>query len=208
MYWIKTPEIFINHLPQCLWRVQTDEKKVFLTFDDGPEPSITPYILDELDKFKVKATFFVIGKNVQLYPDITIQTLQRGHQIGNHTHTHCNGWKTKNSQYFEDIEMCQKTIEDKIGFSPFLFRPPYGKLTPLQIRYLAPKYRITMMDILCGDFDLTKTSRDCTEAIISYTQKGSIIVYHDSLKAADRMKPSLPQVLAYFSEKGWEFCAL
>lgn len=208
MYWIKTPEIFIKHTPQCLWRMKTEEKKIFLTFDDGPEPSITPYILDELERHQAKATFFVIGKNVQLYPEIAKQTLQQGHQIGNHTHTHCNGWKTKNSHYFDNIALCQKTIEDKIGFSPSLFRPPYGKISPLQIKYLAPKYRIVMMDILCGDFDLKKTSEDCTKAIINYTQKGSIIVYHDSLKAAERMKPSLSQILQHFSEKGWQFCAL
>lgn len=204
-YWVKFPQIFPMIFPKLLWKMQTEEKKIFLTFDDGPHPQATDFVLQQLAKYEAKATFFFIGKNVLAHPEMAKDVLSAGHSIGNHTFTHCNGWKTKKENYLADFQKCQENIEDTLGISPTYFRPPYGKITISQANAISQTHKIAMMDILCGDFDLRRNANQCTQDIIRYAEKGSIVVYHDSEKASLRMMPSLPAVLSYFHQEGWSF---
>ena len=186
--------------PSCLWRVPTGEKKAYLTFDDGPHPVATPFILDQLKQFGAKATFFCLGKNVAAYPDIYRRILLEGHATGNHTYNHLNGWKTPDKAYFDDILSAGKLID-----SP-LFRPPYGRITRWQIKQLSSKalqMKPVMWTILSGDFDPSITSRKCVENVIRPMTKGAIIVFHDSEKALPRVTDALPKVLEFLSEKGY-----
>lgn len=204
MYFRKISPIFYRLFPQCMWQVATHEKNIYLTFDDGPTPNITEKTLKILEKYDAKATFFMLGKQVTAHPTLAQEVLSAGHSIGNHSFSHLNGWKTPNNAYFEDIAQGQKIIEDTLHFSPTLFRPPYGKITPKQMAYLAKKYQIVMMDILCGDFDAKQSPEMCSQIIQKHLQKGSIIVYHDSEKAAENMLSSLPETLAFLKNEGYK----
>ena len=210
LYFIKTPWLLRKMYPHCTWRipVQENQKTIYLTFDDGPHPVATPYVLDELQKWNAKATFFCIGKNVVAHPDIYQRILQEGHRTGNHTFHHLNGWKTPNDQYFKDIIDTTKYVD-----SP-LFRPPYGRITQFQVKLLSGietyknsdhRFTIVMWDVLSGDFDTKLTSDKCALNVIGSAKPGSIVVFHDSEKAFPRMSESLPVVLRYFSERGFRF---
>lgn len=180
-------------------------KKVYLTFDDGPHPTATPFILEQLEQYEAKATFFCIGKNVVAQPDIYKQLLEKGHTVGNHTHNHKNGWKTSYKEYIENIETASTYIDSR------LYRPPYGKITRRQIKYLLEKeqpYRIYMWDILSYDFDISLSPEACYKNVIKNIEPGSIVVFHDSDKAWERMHYTLPKVLAYCQNKGWQMAAL
>lgn len=184
------------------WVIKTTEKVLFLTFDDGPHPSITPFVLDELKKYNAKATFFCIGKNVEANPALYQRIVDDGHATGNHTQNHLNGWKTSDSQYLNDIEEASHHIHSN------LFRPPYGKITSFQLKQLAsPRFQLkpVMWTILSGDFDKTVSPEKCLENVVLNSEPGSIIVFHDSEKAYENVKTSLPGTLAYFSEKGYRF---
>lgn len=197
--------------PSLEWRVATEEKEIFLTFDDGPHPVATPFVLDELKKYNAKASFFCIGKNVVEYHEIYRRILDEGHQPGNHTFNHLNGWNTEDKIYFEDIFQATKYIDSN------LFRPPYGRISKFQTRYLLKHnhvqssigiFRIIMWDVLSGDFDIKVSPQSCAQNVILKSRPGSIIVFHDSQKAWDRMSYALPRVLEYFSKKGYRFSAL
>jgi len=186
--------------PSCLWRVRTDEKKAYLTFDDGPHPIATPFILDQLRAFNAKATFFCLGKNVAAYPDIYQRILLEGHSAGNHTYNHLNGWKTPDKAYFDDILAARRLIDSS------LFRPPYGRITRWQLQQLpstALQLKPIMWTILSGDFDPGITSRKCVENVIRPMKKGAIIVFHDSEKALPHVSFALPKVLQFLSEQGY-----
>ncbi|WP_299064313.1 polysaccharide deacetylase family protein [uncultured Polaribacter sp.] len=193
------------------WRFSTDKKEIFLTFDDGPTPEITQFVLSELKKYNAKATFFCIGKNIQNHPEIFNTIIIDGHTIGNHTQNHLKGWKTDNSRYLDDFLACEKTITqfNKSTITQKIFRPPYGKIKKKQAKEIFKKgYKIIMWNVLSADFDTTISKEKCLENVLKNTEKGSIIVFHDSIKAAERMQYALPKVLKHFSEKGFVFRAI
>lgn len=178
------------------------EKILYLTFDDGPHPEITPFVLSELNKYEAKATFFCVGKQIRDNPDIFKSILQEGHAVGNHTFDHLNGWETKNEDYLANV------LKARVYIKSNLFRPPYGKITALQhntlTKYKDP-FKIIMWSVLSGDFDTTITAEQCCKNVIENAGSGSIIVFHDSEKANERMKYTLPLVLKTFTEKGFLF---
>lgn len=173
-------------------------KIIYLTFDDGPHPVATPFVLEQLKNHQAKATFFCIGKNVQAYPDIYQRILEEGHQPGNHTQDHLNGWKTDIALYLENIQQAGKLIRSS------LFRPPYGRISSAQARQLKD-YKVVMWTVLSGDFDTSLSKEKCLSNVLSQVSEGSIIVFHDSEKAWERMSFVLPVVLEHFSKKGYEF---
>jgi peptidoglycan/xylan/chitin deacetylase (PgdA/CDA1 family) len=186
--------------PSALWQMPAREKKIYLTFDDGPHPTATPFVLEQLRKFNAKATFFCLGKNVAQYPELYERTLLEGHSTGNHTYNHLNGWKTPDKQYFEDILSARKLIDSR------LFRPPYGRITRWQLSQLdkpALQMKAVMWTILSGDFDTSITPGRCLENVIRPLKNGAIIVFHDSEKALPHVTATLPKVLAYLEENGY-----
>ncbi len=206
MYLIKTPFWLRALYPNCTWKLPSKEKVIYISFDDGPHPEATPFVLAALKKFNAKATFFCIGNNVLKHPNVYESILLQGHQVGNHTYDHLNGWKTETPTYIENIKDATNLIESN------LFRPPYGRITRKQIKNIksdskCPQH-IIMWDVLSGDFDLKLTGEDCAKNVIKNTQPGSIIVFHDSEKAWERMSVALPIVLAYFSNLGYRLEAL
>lgn len=213
LYFVKTPNIIKRIFPKLIWDIPSKKKVIYLTFDDGPTVDITKWVLSELDKYNAKATFFCIGKNIMHHPSIFQDIIKKGHAIGNHTHNHLNGWKKSSKTYLENINKAQKIIDKEIGnhntISQKFFRPPYGKThTNVAKKLLHKNYKIIMWDVLSGDFDQVISKEKCLENVITNTTKGSIIVFHDSVKAFTNLKFTLPKVLAHFSEKGYEFRGL
>jgi peptidoglycan/xylan/chitin deacetylase (PgdA/CDA1 family) len=199
MYLSKTPRLVKNLLSNFTWQILTSEKVIFLTFDDGPIPEATPWVLEVLRGYNAKATFFCVGDNVRKYPEVFQQILSEGHAVGNHTFNHLKGWKTNTSDYLENVERCAEMVE-----SP-LFRPPYGALKPSQARLLKSNYRIVMWDVLSGDFDPKISPEQCLQNVLDNIQPGSIVLFHDSLKAETRMRFALPRVLEKMHAEGWRF---
>jgi peptidoglycan/xylan/chitin deacetylase (PgdA/CDA1 family) len=207
-YFSKTPRFMMRFFSKYTWRFQSNEKEIFLTFDDGPTPEITHFVLSELKKYKAKATFFCIGKNIKNYPEIFNEIISDGHSIGNHTQNHLNGWKTTTENYIANVLECHKTIAQfkKLKINQPLFRPPYGKINKSQAEKILKKgYKIIMWDVLSADFDTTISKEKCLQNVLNNAKKGSIIVFHDSLKASKKVKYALPIVLKAFSEKGFVF---
>ncbi len=206
MYLIKTPFWLRLIYRSCTWRMPTQEKVLYLSFDDGPHPEATPFVLEQLANYHAKASFFCIGKNVQMYPAIYDAILDDHHAVGNHTQHHMNGWKNTTTAYLEEIEAAQKYIVSN------LFRPPYGRIRFGQIKALRKRIElpqnIVMWDVLSGDFDTTISGDDCAANVIRHAAPGSIIVFHDSAKAMDRLRIALPKVLLHFSNLGYQFKAL
>lgn len=178
------------------------EKTIYLTFDDGPHPEITPFVIDQLRPYGAKAHFFCIGQQVDRHPD-TFQLIQaNGHGIGNHTQHHLNGWKTSRSDYLNDVRLAAERIQSN------WFRPPYGRLRSNQARSIEaqfPTMRIAMWDVLSGDFDRTRTGEECARDVKRLARQGSLVVMHDSEKAWDRLKVCLPKTLEYFHQEGYRF---
>lgn len=205
-YLVKTPWLFKLLYAQCVWKLPSKEKIIYLTFDDGPHPQITPFVLDTLKKYEAKATFFCIGKNVAAYPDCYRKILEQGHSTGNHTDNHLNGWKVKDEEYLNDILAASKYIDSN------MFRPPYGRISRFQVKALREKkknpFNIIMWDVLSGDFDKTIDAEKCATHVIVHASNGSIVVFHDSEKAFPRLEVALPKVLEFFSKKGFRFEAL
>ncbi len=200
MYLVKTPWIVKQIFPELIWSVDTNEKNIYLTFDDGPHPIITPFVLETLKKYNAKASFFCIGKNVEAHVNICKKIIDEGHIIGNHTQQHLNGWKNDIATYIADITLARESIDSN------LFRPPYGKLKRSQaISLKEMDFKIIMWDVLSGDFDKKITKEKCLQNVISKTHQGSIIVFHDSEKAFDKLKFCLPKVLEHFSQLGFTF---
>ncbi|MCC7401296.1 MAG: polysaccharide deacetylase family protein [Chitinophagaceae bacterium] len=206
-YPVKTPWLIKKLFSSLCWNVETSEKILYLTFDDGPHPSVTSFVLDELRKYQAKATFFCIGKNVAAYPDVYKKILDEGHAVGNHTYHHLNGWKTKNKTYLEDVKKASGLIDSS------LFRPPYGRIKISQFKRLSEymnklRIKVVMWDVLSGDFDLGISPEHCALNVLQYAKPGSIVVFHDSSKASPRIKYALPQTLKFFHEKGFRFHSL
>ncbi|MBL7806229.1 MAG: polysaccharide deacetylase family protein [Saprospiraceae bacterium] len=202
MFFAKTPLVVKALLPQYVWHIPTEDKVLYLTFDDGPVPEATPWVLDLLLHYGAKATFFCVGDNVRKHPEIFERILQDGHAVGNHTYNHLNGWKTQTFDYLKNVQRCRQMVS-----SP-LFRPPYGALRPSQTRTLKSRYRIVMWDVLSGDYDPEITPEQCLENVLVNIQPGSIVLFHDSLKAETRMRYALPKVLEQLGREGWTFRAL
>lgn len=234
-YFIKTPTFLKFFFRNWLWSISSKEKVLYLTFDDGPTPEITEWTLNELKKYEAKATFFCIGKNITDHPKIFQKIIAENHAVGNHTNNHLNGWKTKTSAYLKNIEEAENCFKKNIKPKPFsakpetftlsvvngcnqnvvvgqnskLFRPPYGKLTFSQSRKIRKMgYKIIMWDVLSADFDPKVSREKCLENVIKNIQNGSIIIFHDSHKASEKMKFVLPKVLEYYSYLGYRFCPL
>ncbi len=215
MRFYKTHSLIKKALSQLTWEGTIKDKTIYLTFDDGPIPEVTKFVLDTLAEYQARATFFCVGDNVGKYPEIYQQVIQAGHRVGNHTFNHIDGWKTDTDLYLNNVKQCQKFMAaylpkhlDEHSFfseNPPLFRPPYGKMTPQQIRRLSADYQIVMWDVLTYDFDATLSRGDCLEGAMLHTKPGSIVVFHDSVKSIDRLKFVLPRYLKYFQHAGYRF---
>jgi peptidoglycan/xylan/chitin deacetylase (PgdA/CDA1 family) len=185
--------------PDIVWNIQDSRKTLYLTFDDGPTPKITEKVLDILDSYQAKGTFFCLGRNVDRHPEIYKEIIRQGHMTGNHTYSHLKGWRTKNFQYLEDIELARKYIRSS------LFRPPYGQIRRSQIRTLKPNYRIILWEVMSHDYEQRISKERSFKALLRYTKEGSILVFHDSVKAYNKLEYILPRILDYFSNKGFTF---
>ncbi|MFZ6024691.1 MAG: polysaccharide deacetylase family protein [Bacteroidota bacterium] len=200
MYLTKTPWWLRALYPSLVWRMPAEEKKIYLSFDDGPHPVATPFVLDRLAEYGAKASFFCIGKNVAAQPAIYQRILAEGHTVGNHTHEHVNGWKTTDEDYVTDTMTAATYIQSD------LFRPPYGRIKRSQIKLLREKgMKIMMWDVLSADFDTNLTAQACLSYVLYHTKPGSIVLFHDSEKAWERMSVALPAVLKHFSREGYVF---
>ena len=206
-YFVKTPGWLKRIYDSYIWSIPGNDKILYLTFDDGPHPEATPFVLKELKKHNALATFFCIGKNVVSYPAIYKQLINEGHSVGNHTYNHLNGWKTSNDDYLKDIALASHEIDSE------LFRPPYGRITSFQAKNLrsamkGKEPKVIMWDVLSGDFDIDCTPQQCLANVLLATVSGSIIIFHDSEKAFPKLAYTLPRILNYFSEKGYLFKSL
>ncbi|QTE24400.1 polysaccharide deacetylase family protein [Polaribacter cellanae] len=225
VYLPRTPDFIARIFSKYTWRFSSDKKEIYLTFDDGPTPEITNFVITELKKYNAKATFFCIGKNIQNHPEIFKRIIADEHSVGNHTQNHLNGWKSKNTIYIDDFLECDKLLQGSqklIGLNengkntykvlrtlqekPKLFRPPYGKIKKSQaIEILKKGYKIIMWDVLSADFDTSISKEKCLQNVLKNTKNGSIIVFHDSIKASEKLRFVLPKFLKEFSEKGFSF---
>lgn len=210
-YWVKT-NAFIRWLfPKYIWN-KPKKNAVYLTFDDGPHPVYTPWVLEQLKIHNAKATFFCIGDNICNYPAVFAQIVREGHRIGNHTQHHLNGWNTPTENYLVDALQCENTLKNHINKKDFekkLFRPPYGKIKGKQAQKLQQHgYEIVMWDIISGDFDSTISKEKCSNNVLKNLQDGSIVVFHDSEKAATNMQYALLKTLAYCKNKSLQLQSL
>ena len=196
---ITTPYILRMFYPSLLWKMPKGEKKLYLTFDDGPHPTITPQVLEILKKFNAKATFFCIGNNVNRYKDIFELIKAEGHSVGNHTFNHERGWRTKTEDYIKSVKDADALIMSH------LFRPPHGRIKSSQIKMLKKNYKLIAWSVISYDWDKSLNPEDCFNNVIKNASDGSIIVFHDSEKAVNNMIPTLTKVLEYYTEKGFTF---
>ena len=205
MKWFNSFVFLLKRIyPKRIWSVSTNEKVLYLTFDDGPIPEVTPWVLETLNQYQAKATFFCIGENVEKNRDVFNTVIAEGHRVGNHTYNHVNGYKTSTKAYLENV-----LAFEKLGVSTSLFRPPYGKCKASQAKPLQKKrYNIVMWDVISEDYDKNISEEQCYQTVIDQAKKGSIVIFHDSLKAEKNLRYALPKVLKYFSEKGYVFNAL
>lgn len=218
-FWVKTNRFIKWVFPNYVWDIPNNEKKVFLTFDDGPTPEITEWTLEQLRKHDSKATFFCIGNNIEKHPEIFQKVIHQGHAIGNHTFNHLKGWKTDNDTYIENVALCNLQIaegrkkkaeksddlkSENCVLHANLFRPPYGKIKPSQSKVLRKLgYKMIMWDIISFDFDQKISKEKCLDNVLKNIQSGSIIVFHDSVKAEKNLKYALPKTLEFLKEKGF-----
>lgn len=215
MHFFKVPSTIQWLIPSCTWRKDGRGKVIYLTFDDGPHPEITAWVMDELRKHQIKATFFCVGDNLKKYPEVAKKLLTEGHQIGNHTMHHIKGWKHKNIDYLKDIEDCEteirkihEQIENKAA-QPRLFRPPYGQIKPSQIKRLREKgYEIIQWSDLSCDYDKRLNCEKSLSALVKNAKSGSIVVFHDSEKAENQLKKILPRYLKALLADGYTFQTL
>lgn len=212
-YLFKTPGIIKWFAPQLLWQGKTDSNKVYLTFDDGPTPEITTYVLNLLEQHRAKATFFCIGKNIETHPEIFKDILQRGHSIGNHTYDHLNASKHKAATYLQSIQKTTAVIRQFTEASGFfenpLFRPPYGRITRrISKAVRSENYSIVMWSLLSADFDRSLDPELSIRQLKKHTRPGSIVVFHDSVKASENLKNILPEYLDFLKKEGMEMCSL
>jgi len=199
---VRPPQILRKLYKGSVWRMDQNEQMVYLTFDDGPVPELTPWVLDVLEKYDIKATFFCVGDNITKHPEVFQRIINEGHQVGNHTYNHLKGWKTTNAVYFDNINKCQVLTHTD------LFRPPYGRITKSQYKQLLSSYRIVFWDVLSYDYDALVSPEKCLNNCLKYTRNGSIIVFHDSIKAQKNLKFALPHYIEHFLKLNYKFATL
>ena len=196
---IKREHIAAKVFRDLIWHFVGKDQELFLTFDDGPDPDITPWVLSVLKDFNAKATFFCIGNKVEKHPGIYQQILNDGHSVGNHTYSHIKGWSTASKDYLEDVSKAENFIKSN------LFRPPYGRIRPHQLRKIKKDYKIIMWDVLCRDYDEKVSNKECLDNAIEYAESGSIVVFHDTPQAESNLRYVLPKVLKHFTDEGFVF---
>jgi peptidoglycan/xylan/chitin deacetylase (PgdA/CDA1 family) len=204
-YFKKTPSLIQKIFSERIWRIDTDEKILYFTFDDGPHPDATSFVLEELKRYNAKATFFCVGRNVKENFAVYERIISEGHRVGNHTFNHLNGWKTNDKIYVEDIAKAAKIIDSN------LFRPPYGKITSFQAKAIQGErlhLKTVMWDVLSGDFDPSVTGDNCYLNVVNNAKPGSIVVFHDSAKSFATLQYALPRLLKYYNELGYSFRSL
>lgn len=198
MLFAKTPVLIMKLFPELIWHFSSREKSednfLYLTFDDGPTPEVTPWVLDCLREYNARGTFFCLGRNVDRYPELYRRILDEGHAVGNHTYSHLKGWRTRDPEYIDDIRLASQNIDSS------LFRPPYGRFRKNQIREIRKDYDIVMWDVLSQDYDMNVSPRKCLSNVVSNTRPGSIVVFHDSQKARKNLFYTLPQVLEKYGK--------
>jgi peptidoglycan/xylan/chitin deacetylase (PgdA/CDA1 family) len=202
MYLVKTPLLLKALYPKLLWDAGGNNRSIFVTFDDGPIPIVTPFVLNILKQYNAKATFFCIGDNVRKHPEVFEQVKSEGHAIGNHTFNHLNGWQTDDKTYVDNFLQADELIGSK------LFRPPYGRIKRSQVKLLQaakPGIKIVMWNVLSADFDAATSPEKCLDNVLRNVKGGEIVLFHDSLKAKERMEYALPGALEYWSREGFEF---
>jgi len=202
MYLVKTPRLLKILYPELIWNKSRDNHCIYLTFDDGPIPIVTPFVLNILKQYNARATFFCIGDNVNKHPDIFEQVKNEGHSIGNHTHNHLKGWKTDDKTYLDNFLKADDLLHAD------LFRPPYGRIKRSQIKLLKqakPDLELIMWDVLSGDFDINLKPEASLKNVLKHTENGSIVLFHDSLKAFDRLEYVLPRAMEVWSGMGYSF---
>ena len=218
----RPPRLLHALLPGCEWRgpaaTSTGTPLVYLTFDDGPVPDETPWVLEQLALYEAKATFFCVGENLLRYPEIARAALAAGHRLGNHTQHHRSAWATARPAYLADVAACERTLsalsapllptdQAQAPAKP-LFRPPYGRLTWPLLRALPPNYRVVMWSVLTRDYDLNLRPEDCLRFTVEAVRAGDVVVFHDSQKAGPRLRHVLPRLLAHLAAQGFQFAAL
>jgi peptidoglycan/xylan/chitin deacetylase (PgdA/CDA1 family) len=194
--------------PDFIWRKDKQDKTIYLTFDDGPIPDITEFVLETLAQFNARATFFCIGDNIRKHPHIFKKVIENGHTIGNHTYNHLRGWATDDDKYLANVKQCDAEISSKVEWNDNrkkLFRPPHGRIKRSQAKVLLPEYDIVMWDVLTADYDASLTRERVLAKALQYTESGSIVLFHDSIKANKNMSFALPRFLEYFSEREFRF---
>lgn len=190
-------------MPHYVWHKNRTEKNVFLTFDDGPVPGITDFVLEELDMRQMKATFFMVGDNVSKHPALARRVKTQGHRIGNHTHNHINGSLLPADEYLENVTKCQATLQEVLDIRPNIFRPPYGRLTSQQRKDISKTHQVIMWDVISGDYNQHQSPELCLSKIKHYTRNGSIILFHDQVKTERLVFSVLPQFLDFIQAQGY-----
>ncbi|GAA4329007.1 polysaccharide deacetylase family protein [Flaviaesturariibacter amylovorans] len=204
-YMVSKPRWMRKLYGPCIWELDTGRREAFLTFDDGPHPSLTPFVLDELAKYGAKGTFFCIGSNIERYPEIYARIRAEGHGVGNHTHDHLDGWRTANKRYYANVQQAAGLIGSR------LFRPPHGHVTPFQVRRLRSRgyeFQVVMWSIMSGDFDPQTSAEQCFRNVADHLRPGSIVVLHDNDAAEANLRAALPRLLSEFSRQGYHFPAI
>lgn len=208
-YWIKTNRLIKKLFSNYIWDIPNTENKIYLTFDDGPTPEITEWVLSTLEKHNAKATFFCIGNNIEKHPEIFEKVIAKGHTIGNHTFNHLNGWKTPTEEYIKNSSQWSLVSSQNCQLNTEhckLFRPPYGKIKASQAEKLMKQgYKIIMWDVLSADYDNTISKEKCLENVTKNVKSGSIIVFHDSVKASPHLEYTLPKALEILNERKFVF---
>lgn len=209
---VGVPKSIQRLFPRRLWEAETDEKKIYLTFDDGPIPIVTPWVMDQLSEYNAKGTFFCIGENIERHPDLFKSLAAAGHTIGNHTFNHLKGWKTHKYDYLENVRLAEHSMTryvPDVFESKKFFRPPYGKMTSSQAKLIENDgYTIVMWNLLSYDYDASLSGEQVFKNVQENLGKGSIVVLHDSLKAEKNLRYVLPLILREYSEEGYKFCGL
>lgn len=199
---VRPPKLLRSFYKDSLWRMDKNESVIYLTFDDGPIPELTPWILDILKVNEVKATFFCVGENIKKNPEIFDRIINEGHQIGNHTFNHIKGWEVNKTAYHENVEKCQELTKTT------LFRPPYGRIKKSQYKLISEKYKVVFWDVLTYDYDRLTTPKKCLDNGLKHTRNGSIVVFHDNIKAEENLKFALPHYIEHFLKLNYKFATL
>ncbi len=196
---VRPPKLLRRFYKESVWRMNKSEPVIYLTFDDGPIPILTPWVLDTLKEYGVKATFFCVGENIHKHPELFDRLKKEGHQIGNHTYNHVKGWQISKEAYFENIQKCQQLTQTN------LFRPPYGRITKKQYKILRETYKVIFWDVLSYDYSKSINPEVCLRKSIKYTRQGSVIVFHDNVKAEQNLKYVLPLYIKHFLKLNYRF---